>query len=461
MLEKIKIPHTIALIFMFIAIVAALTWIIPAGQFDTMKNEAGRTIVVADSYHRIESNPQGIFAFLLAPIKGMVAVAEIIAFVFLVGGVFAIIYKTGAVTTFITRITKKLGKNEILIIPILMLLFSMGGAVFGMCEETLPFIILLIPFCFALGYDSIVAVTIAWVGSGLGFSAAMINPFTVQVAQGIAELPPVSGWWYRTICWFVITTTGIIFTMLYARKIKKNPKASPVYESDLKLKKEHPEFDQEETKMTTSHYLVLISFTLGMIMLVVGVMKWGWYIEEIAALFVAIGLVCGIVSRMGINKMAETFAEGAKDMVAAAIIIGFARAILVVASDGHIIDTILYYLSNLASGLPAIVSSWIMFIVQTFINFFVPSGSGQAALTIPIMAPLGDLIGVSRQVTVLAFQFGDGFTNMINPTHGVLLGCLLIAKIPWITWAKWILPLQLLLSLLAFIFLAIAVMIGF
>jgi len=460
-MEKIKVPHTYVIIFSIIVFVAIATWFVPAGVYDTVENADGRSVVVASSYHAVPANPQGVFDILKAPIKGMIAAAEIIAFILIIGGTFKIVFESGNITSAIARAAQLLSGKEIITIPIIMILFSVGGAVFGMSEEIIAFIGIFVPFALAMGYDSIVGMAMPFVGAGVGFAGAMFNPFTVGIAQGIAELPPFSGVGYRTLCWAVITAVGIAFVMIYAWRIKRNPELSPVYEYDRKKKENITEYSVAHARFTTSSVLVMITFAVAMVVLVFGVMKWGWYIKEICGLFVAIAIISGILGRIGANNIAKHFAQGAADLCGAAIVVGMARGILVVAKDGRIIDTILHYLSGLVADLHSVFSAWLMFGVQTVINFFIPSGSGQAALTIPIMAPLGDLIGVSRQITVLAYQFGDGFTNLIIPTSGVLIGCLYMAKIPWGTWAKWMLPLQLIFIVVGCALLGGAVSIGF
>ncbi len=460
-MQNIKVPHTFVIIFSIIVLVAIATWFVPAGQFNRIENDQGRTVVAADSFHAVERNPQGLFDVLKAPVIGMEKAAEIIAFILIIGGAFNIIYMTGAINAAISKVAKLLSGKEIIVIPIIMLLFSMGGAVFGMSEETIPFVAIFVPFALALGYDSIVGMAMPFVGAGLGFAGAMLNPFTVGIAQGIADLPPFSGVGYRLICWAIITTVGIAFVMIYARRVKKNPQRSPVYDLDQKTRKHLPTNHLENVHFKTSAKLVITAFGLGMVLLVFGVMKWGWYIKEICALFIGLGILCGILGRIGPNNIAKFFTKGASDLVGAALVVGLARGILVVAQSGRIIDTILHRLSDLVADVPNFVSSWIMFFVESTINFFIPSGSGQAALTIPIMAPLSDLIGVSRQIAVLAYQFGDGFSNMIIPTSGVLLGCLYMAKIPWSKWAKWMIPLQLILIVVGCSLLTIATLIGF
>lgn len=460
-MEKIKVPHTYVIIFFIIIFVAAATWFVPAGEYNTMEDANGRTVVVASSFHAVPPNPQGIFDILKSPIKGMISAAEIIAFILIIGGTFKIIFMAGKINDAITKFAHKLAGKEIFVIPVIMALFSLGGAVFGMSEEIIAFIAIFVPFALAMGYDSIVGMAIPFVGAGVGFAGAMLNPFTVGIAQGIAELPPFSGIGYRTLCWAIITAVGIIFVMRYARKVKKDPELSPVYKYDLEKRKTLPGLGADMARFSTASILVIATFAVSMVILVIGVMKWDWYIKEICGLFIAIGIVSGIVGRIGANNIAKYFSEGASELCGAAIVVGLARGILVLAKDGRIIDTILHYLSNLVAGVHNIFSSWLMFFVQTIINFFIPSGSGQAALTIPIMAPLGDLIGVSRQIAVLAYQFGDGFTNLIIPTSGVLIGCLYMAKIPWSTWARWILPLQIIFVVLACLLLTGAVLIHF
>ncbi|UCD38715.1 MAG: putative basic amino acid antiporter YfcC, partial [Fidelibacterota bacterium] len=324
-----------------------------------------------------------------------------------------------------------------------MLLFSLGGAVFGMSEETIPFVLIFVPLAMRLGYDSITGVAIPFVGAGAGFAGAFLNPFTVGVAQGIAEVPLFSGLSYRFVCWLVVTAAAIAYVMIYAAKVKAAPEKSPTHAEDEEKRSSLEAGQSDEfSGMTRQDKAVLLTFAAGMVVLVYGVLRHGWYIEEIAAVFLVTGLAVGIVGRLPAGIITESFLGGAKDLVGTALIIALARAILVVARDGHIVATILHSLSSVVEGFHPIISSQLMFGVQTVLNFFVPSGSGQAALTMPIMAPLSDLVGVTRQTAVLAFQFGDGFSNLIIPTSAVTMGVLTLGGIPWERWARWILPLE-------------------
>lgn len=458
--SKLKVPHTLVLITMIMLFVAVATYFVPGGAYEKIVNDAGRTVVVEGSFQYIESNPQGIFDILKAPIEGMIASVEIIVFLFVVGGAFSLITKTKAIDFGIIRIVKAFKGREILIIPILVFTFSLGGAVFGMSEEAIAFITILLPLVLALGYDSILAVAVTYLACVLGFSSAMLNTFTVGVAQSIAEIPLFSGIGYRTILWFVTTTVGTIFIMLYANKIKKDPKLSPMYEIDEAKRKQLGRLDLDTEEFKFQHKVILIMLALCVGIIVWGVLTQGFWITEIASVFLATGLLSGLIGKLTLDEMAEAFIHGAKDMMGAAIMLGFARGIVILAENASIIDTILNTLSTLLSGLPSLVAACIMYPVQMFINFFVNSGSGQAALTIPILAPLGDLIGISRQLTVLIFQLGDGFSNVFFPTSGVLLACLGLAGVPYSKWFKWILPLQIVLFVIAIAAITIAYFMG-
>lgn len=458
--KRFKIPHTLALIAMIMVVVAIATYFVPAGAYEKVVNEAGRTVVVEGSFKYVESNPQGIVELLKAPIEGIIGGAEIIAFLFVVGGAFSLISKTKAIDFGIIKIVKLFKGMEILIIPILVFTFSLGGAVFGMSEEAIAFITMIMPLMLALGYDSIVAVAITYLACVLGFSSAMLNPFTVGVAQSIAGIPLFSGFVYRTVIWFAITTVGTIFIMLYANKIKKNPQLSPVYASDEEKRKKLGTLDLEQEEFRLSHKIILLTLAIGIGVVVWGVLSQGFWITEIAAVFLAIGLVSAIIGRLSLDEMSEAFIQGAKDMMGAAIMLGFARGIMIIAENASIIDTILNALSNLLVGVPSLVAAYIMYLLQMFINFFVNSGSGQAALTIPILAPLGDLLGISRQLTVLIFQLGDGFSNAMFPTSGVLLACLGLAGVPYSKWIKWVLPMQIILFVLGLLAITGAYLMG-
>ncbi len=456
-MKKIKLPNTLVLIFSIMLLTAVLTWILPGGEYERIEKD-NREIIDPESYREIDSIPQGLGAILQAPIKGFVSAANIIAFVLIVGGAFTIIQKTGAIDAFIHRIAaahQKSGLVQILIIPLTMAIFSIFGSIFGMSEEVIPFILVFVPLAISLGYDSIVGVSIPFLGAGAGFAGAILNPFTIGIAQGIAELPISSGLNYRLIVWFLLTGIVVAFVYMYARRIRKNPRRSIMWEADQYWRDRVSEnYDQNGNgQFSKQHRLILILFAGAMLLLPIGVKYFGWYINEISALFFGLAIITGIISHLTINELAENFADGAKDFIVVAFIIAFAKSIVVIASDGQIIDSILHGLSGLVSGAHPVFAAQLMFVVQSTINVFIPSGSGQAALVMPIMSPLSDLIGVTRQTAVLAFQMGDGLTNMIIPTSGVTMGVLGVARIPYEKWFRWMLPLQIILFVMALLLL--------
>ena len=475
---RFKALDTTLIIFFIIVLAALMTWIVPPGQFETTQIEvegAGtREVVVPGSFERLTREEIGLGARLRhtvglifkAPILGFIdpAAAPIIAFVLIVGGAFAVLQKTGAIDAALRQLVRASQRSrvlETLLIPIFMVLFSLGGAVFGMAEETIPFVLIFVPLALALGYDSIVGAAIPFVGSGAGFAAAFLNPFTVGVAQGIAEVPLFSGIPFRIVLWIFSTSLAIAFVMGYARRVRRNPKLSPTHAMDTHKRAEGMHLDTTDTAFTSRQKAVLVVFLIGIVVLVFGVLAYQWYIVEIAALFVAVAVIMGAVGGLGANGTARAFMDGARDLVATALIIGLARGILVVMQDGQIIDTILFALSSALEGMGSTVAAMAMFGTQTVLNFFVPSGSGQAALTMPLMAPLADLLGVTRQTAVLAYQMGDGFTNLIVPTNPVLMGALSLAGVPWTKWARWILLLQIAFFAFGLFALAVAVQIQF
>ena len=459
----IKVPHTLFIIFSIIILMAISTYIVPGGSYDRViadVNGQSKTVVLNGSFHYVENEAQGLFSVMQAPISGLEQSAEIIAFLFIVGGAFSLITRTKAIDSALAKVVSIFKGNELLIIPIIFTLFSLGGATFGMTEEAIPFITILTPLMLALGFDSILAVGISYLGCIVGFATAMLNPFTVGIAQSIAEITLFSGVVYRSILWVITTIVGIIFLMIYARRIKKNPQLSPMYKLDEEKRKKLNKSENEEVKFTLSHKIIIASIGVCLAVIIWGVLRKGFWIPEIAAVFLITGIFAGIVGGLKADEMADAFVAGAKDMIGAAMVIGFARAIVIIAENSQIIDTILYGLSSFIGKLPSLLAACVMLPVQMFINFFVISGSGQAALTMPILAPLGDLLDISRQTTVLIFQLGDGFSNAIFPTSGVLMACLGMAGIPYSKWFKWILPLQIILFALGIIFITCAMMIG-
>jgi uncharacterized ion transporter superfamily protein YfcC len=482
-MKAFKVPDTALILAAIVVAAAVLTWIIPPGAYErtemSVPGVGTREVVVPGTFRVIEREDRGVISALLhsigmvfkAPSLGLTdpEAAPIVAFVLLIGGTFAVLQRTGAIDAAMYRLvqlSRQYRILEILLLPVFMTLFSLGGAVFGMAEETVPFVLIFVPLALALGYDSITGAAIPFVGSGVGFAAAFFNPFTVGVAQGIAGVPPFSGAGFRVGLWLVCTALTIAFVSWHAHRVRKDPTKSPTYTIDQAKRLEGLQVGVLETRFTYRHQAVLAIFALGMAVLVWGVLPverggFGWYITEIAALFVALGVIMGVVGRLGGNGTAGAFMDGVRQLAATAVLIGLARGILIVLKDGQVIDTILHALASSLEGTTAATAAMAMFAAQTAINFFVVSGSGQAALTMPLMAPLADLVGVTRQTAIVAFQMGDGFTNVIIPTNPVLMGVISLAGIPWTQWARWILPLQLLLFGVGLIALMIAASIGY
>ena len=469
---KIKVPNTYVIIFTVLLVCAVATWLVPGGEPQTWQ----------------------VFSALY---EGFSQQAGIIAFVLIIGGAFWVINSTKAVDEgimkFINKVqglerftlVRKLGVGNI-VITLVMLLFGLFGAVFGMSEETIAFVAVVIPLARSLGYDDFVAVCMVYVAAHVGFAGAMLNPFTIGIAQGMAELPLFSGIEYRIFCWIVLMLIAITFVLWYAKKTRKPLEVKDVsndvseqsdekvsklrawicyvaltvvlllfsvfYASDCVIKLGESSFHTPWLLWAATGLFALLSFVslrnsvkmfiLNMLMftivfLVIGAMGYGWYLSEICALFMAMAVCAGFSAGYSADTIAKEFIAGAKDIFSAALIIGFAAGIIVILKNGQVIDTMLASMASALEGTGRVGALGSMYGIQSFINLFIPSASAKAAVTMPIMAPFSDMINVSRQATVLAFQFGDGFTNMITPCSGVLMAVLSVAKIPYEKWVKW------------------------
>lgn len=458
-LKKFKIPHVYVILLVVVAVCALLTYVVPAGKYEMIEGPKGRMVVNPESFQYTESTPIGLLDFLKSVPDGMVETASIIFFIFMVGGAFTVVEATGAIEAGIGKITLMMRGRERLIIPIIVIVFSLGGSIFGMAEETLPFIPIMVTLAIALGFDSLTGIGMVLAGAGAGFAGAFMNPFTVGVAQGIAELPLFSGMGLRIVGYVGMVSLVIIFLYRYAGKVKRNPQLSPMYEVDINREEV---LDLSSLKdLTGQRKIVLMTVGASIGLLVFGVIQYGWYIQELAALFLGMAVVVALVGGLGFNGFAENLVKGFANLAGGALVVGFARAILVVLTKGQILDTILYASSNVLLELPSSVSAIGMYIFQCLLNFIIPSGSGQAAVSIPILSPLADIVGVTRQTAVLAYQLGDGISNIFTPTSGYFMAGLALAKVPWQKWAKWILPLILVEYVFAGILVLVAHMINY
>ena len=515
-----KLPHTFVIIFYLLLIAATLTWIIPGGKYSEEIITSGGIHKKQLVFHYTENVNQWWQVFS-SFYKGFVRQAGIIIFIMLIGGAFWIMNSSKAIDAGIFsfigftrrighyRLFKKSGVEPLILI-LIWLMFSIFGAVFGMSEETIAFIIVLVPLAISMGYDSITGVAVVFVAAGIGFAGAILNPFTIGIAQGISGIPLFSGLEYRLFCWVILNALSLVFFLRYAAKVRKNPQSSPVYALDAYWREHHMQANGQIVYHTpraswiiygliclillafswsypvtmlkigniasaslplipvlaglyaitgvislrkSVHFFLLHMLLFTILFLITGVMGYSWYIMEIAALFFAMGVFAGLALQKSPNELVKLFMEGVKDILPAALIVGLAGGIIVILEDGQVIDTILFRLSESMKGFGKLATVSFMYLIQTCINLVMVSGSAKAALTMPIFAPFSDLVGLSRQATIMAYQFGDGFTNMITPASAVLMGVLGVARIPYEKWFKWILPLMVILIVLGFILL--------
>ncbi|GAA4898356.1 putative basic amino acid antiporter YfcC [Ferrimonas pelagia] len=492
-----QLPDTLILIFIVGLLAAGLTYLVPAGSFQSQEItevvagiETTRSVIDPASfayatnddgslqYHRVALfEGGGGVGFLNFPFEGLVSGSKwgsaigVIMFMLIIGGAFGVVMRTGTIDNGILRLIDKTQGNEALFIPVMFALFSLGGAVFGMGEEAVAFAIIILPLMIRLGYDGITTVMVTYVATQVGFAASWMNPFSVAVAQGVAGIPVLSGSGLRIVLWFGFTAVGIAFTMHYARGVQREPTRSYSYHSDAFMR-EQPMAELDNSRWNLGDNLVLLTVIGTLVWVIWGVVSEGWYIPEIASQFFTMGLVAGIIgvlfrlNDMRMNDIADAFKEGAGIMLPAALLVGCAKGILLLlggadSAEPSVLNSILNSAAGTIGGLPDVLSAWFMLTFQSVFNFFVTSGSGQAALTMPLMAPLADLVGVSRQVAVLAFQLGDGFTNVIVPTSASLMATLGVCRVDWGDWARFAWRFVALLFVLSSITVVLAQLLGY
>ncbi len=464
--SKFKVPHTLVILFGMVILAQGLSYVLPAGSFDRVENAAGRLQVVPGSFQFTPDAPAlSPWASLTAIPKGMSGASGIIFFVFIIGGAFAVLRATGAVDAGIGALLRRWGDRPFWLVAGGTTLFALGSSTIGFGEEYFPFVPVMITLVLALGYDRVTAVGIIMVGYGVGYGAAIINPFTVLIAQDIAGLQPASGLWYRLVLLAVFLPIGIHHVWSYAKKVGRDPAASLVADVSAPEEVSTSSGDGpgagDHPPMTTTHKLVLAAVGISQLVLVYGLSQWSWYLVEMQAVFVALTVIIAIIARMSPDRTAVEFGAGAASLTSVALLIGVARGIQVVLSEGGIVDTMVHGISLPLQQLPGALSAVGMFFVQSLANLFIPSGSGQAYVTMPIMAPLADIVGVTRQVAVLAYQFGDGFSNILVPTQAVIVGALAMAAVPYDRWLRFILPFMVKIWIVGSIALAVAVLIGY
>lgn len=467
-IKQFKVPHVYAIIFALMVIFAVLTWIVPSGSYQRQEVN-GREVTVAGTYEQSEKTyideetgdevdlRQGVFDVLQAPTRGIQEAIEVVAFILIVGGSFQVITKTGAITSGMGRVVRRFKNKDILIIPIAMVLFALGGTSFGMAEETLPFFAIFMPIMMAMGFDSMTAFMVVFVGARTGYIASTINPFNVLIAQGILGIQGNPQLWLRMIAWVVLTAVAITWVVLYARRVKKNPESSITFEDDIA---EKVEFAADESALdaefTGRQKGVLAVFIAGMCLIIWGLVTQGWYMNEISAVFLAMGLLAGVIAGFSQDVIAQEFVAGIADFAFSAIVVGLARGILVIASDGMIIDTILNALATGLGGIPAVLFTTLLYAVENLLAILVPSSSGLAARTAPIFGPLTELMGLNPEAAVWALSMGSATMSLICPTSAILVAGLGVCKIKLGQWWKTVWKFFLVVSLINIVFVAIS-----
>lgn len=457
--KKLSLPHIYVLLFAIIVVCTILTWVLPAGEFDRVVNDAGRSVAVAGTFHTVEQSPVGLFEMFQAVYNGMCDAGSVTFFVFISYASINIIIRSGAFNGLVAGLLKIFkGKARVAIIPIFMFIVGIASSTIGLFEEWFPFVPVFAGLATAMGFDPVVGLAIVALGAGMGYSGATINPFTVGIAQGIAEVAPMSGIGYRFFCHMVMLAVASIFVIRYALKVQADPTKSLVY-GEIQHNSMN-ETDVQNAPFGIREKLVLLVLLAGIVTVVYGCKVYGWYFAELSAVFMVMGILSAIIMGWGPNKIGELYSAGFTDIAMACMMIGLARGILMVLQAGNIIDTVVYYFSLPLASFPSWFCGVAMLVMQTLLNFLIPSGSGQAATSMPIMAPLADLLGISRDTAVLAFQFGDGLSNIVWPTAfpAVLAG---LAGIKVEKWWKFVIPVASAVVLAQAALMVLAVVTGF
>ncbi|CDA07196.1 C4-dicarboxylate ABC transporter [Fusobacterium nucleatum YWH7199] len=435
MKKKFVFPNTYVIIILMMIVAVLLTWIIPSGEFERVKDEVSKqSIIIPGTFKYIENNPISLFKIPVYIMKGLAKASDIVFLVIIVGGAFNIIIETGMFQSFAGRLTKVFSNKEVLIIPAFSTIFALACTTMGV-NTFIGFAPIAVIIARSIGYDAIVGVSMVALGGAIGFSTGTFNPFTTGVAQSLAGLPIFSGLGYRFVCLVVFLIVTNIYIIWYAKKVKANPESSVVYEMEQENKKIEVS-EKQHDKIEGKHYLVLLIVIACFVLLVYGSQNWKWKLQENAAMFIWMGVLSGFAYGFGPSKIAEEFTKGARKLVYGALMIGMANGISLILADGKILDTTVQYLGGLLVALPSYLQAAGMFLMQLLINGLITSGSGQAAATMPIMLPVADIIGITKQTTVLAFNFGDGLSNYILPTSSALMGFIAMVGISYSNWMK-------------------------
>ncbi|MBD1583759.1 YfcC family protein [Pseudoalteromonas sp. S16_S37] len=457
--QMMKVPHTLILLLGMMVAALVATWVIPQGFFDTATTDSGRQMVLAGTYHLAENTKLLTPWDLLKAIpRAFAAAQDVIFFVLIVGGVLSIARATGTVDALIGRLLEKHGDKPQNLIFMVVFCFALASSAIGTAGEYIPFVLILVALCKAMKLDAMTAVGMIIAGYGIGYGVSAFNPFTVLIAQQIADIPVYSGIWLRLAIFLPFVLIGFHHVWRYTKRVQANPALSMMKDVECPLA---GQAQQNYPSLNKRHQLILMSFIVTLAVAVWGIATLHWYLYELGGLFIAWGILISILGKLSADDAAHKFIDGVSDLVTTAILIGVARGIALILEDGQILHTIVNGLSTPLSYVAAEVSAVGMLLIQTLLNLFIPSGSGQAYVTMPLMVPVGDLVGVPRQVAVLAYQFGDGFSNMIVPTNAVLMGILGMAGVPYTHWFRFCVPLMVKLMLAASTVLVLAVVFGY
>lgn len=439
-----RIPHIYVILFVFIAFAAAATHFVPAGQYDRVPGPEGRTTIDPESFQYVDSQPIGLVGFMRAIPDGLVSAGEVVFFTFMIGGMFMVLRRTGIIEIGVDKLSRRFAGRSLLIIPVLMTVFAVVATIIGTQELSLVYVPVILPLMIALRFDSITAAAVALCATTAGFMAGVLNPINTGLGQRLSDLPLYSGLGLRATIFVLVLATAIVFVMRYAHKVQRDPSLSllddEIIENEKRALYQHTNDDQVPQANFRQKLASLATFAF-FCLLVYGVLSQGWFMMEMAGLFIVVGVVVGLIAGLDTESICEAFNKGFREVLAGALIAGIARGVVVMLEDGQIIDTLILGLANLVGEMPSFMAAIGMFLAQASFNFVVPSGSGQALVTMPIMAPLSDLIGVTRQTAVLAFQFGDGVGTLLFPTSGYFMATLAIAGVPWWKWVKFFFPL--------------------
>lgn len=457
--KKSKIPHIFAILFIIIIVASLASYIIPAGEYERVTMEDGTEVIDPDTFEVVDRTPVGILDFMFSIPTGFIETAEVIFGILMIGGMFAVIERTGIINLGVGKLANTFSNRGLWVLPILMIPFALITTFTGQIELSLVYLPAILPLMLKLGFDKVTAAGVVLISTIAGFAVSLTAPANLGVAQSISQLPLYSGMTYRIIILTLILLIGILYVVRYAKKVRSNPELSITY-SDNSEESQLTD-DTINLKATTRQKLASVVVLIAFVILLWGILEHGWYFRELSGLYIITGIVVGIVGGLGMTQISESFVKGFKDILLGAMVVGVARGVAVVLNDGNIMDTIIYAAGNLVEAMPSGVTASIMLVVQALLNFLIPSGSGQAMVTMPIMSGLADLSGVSRQTAVLAFLFGDGFSNIFYPTSGYFMAVLAVAGIKWEKWIKFIWPLILIWYSLAIIFLFIAQFINY